>query len=209
MRLELTQLLRERQVIHPSRVVRAALEGRDFLVHVVGYPWWADGADPSRDHDVQFVFGGVSDGYIEPVDFDSGFDEALENFSAVSINDVPWAQPRGSEIYCNGALLQPLALYAKVHDFLASHGSFRRAWRFLNIPESEQLSPFIEMTQTSSYLLGRFPPALRDVVCAELEAQGVSYSELPTVLGNAGELLVTIEKSQFFCDTAHVVFEVE
>jgi hypothetical protein len=208
-RLDLLRLLRDRAVVHPSRIVGATLKGGAFSVQVVGYPWWIDRADASRDHGVEFIFSGVSEGVLEPVDFGSESDEALEDFNFVQANDVPWAQPRGSEIYCNGALPQPLQVYLKVHDFLASHGSFRQAWQYLNFAGSEQLSPFIQITQTNSFLLGRFPPSLRNVVCAELDAQGVSYSELPTVFGNIGRLLVTIDRSQFFCETADAVFQVE
>jgi len=207
MRVDLAQLLRDRPVGHPSRVIAASLEGRDFRVRVVGWPWWTDNVDRSRDHGIEFIFRGVGDGVLEPLDFDSEFDEALEPFSVIASDDSPWAQPRGSAIYCNAPLPKPLDVYLTVHDFLASHGAFRRAWQYLNCPNREQLTPFCQITQTSSYLLGRFPPAVRNLVCAELDAQGVSYSELPTGHEKPGRLLVTIQRSQFFCETAEAVFE--
>jgi len=207
MRVNLAQLLHDRPVGHPTRVVAVALEGRDLRIRVVGWPWWTDHADRSLDHEIEFIFGGVGEGVLEPWDFDSEFNEALEIFSVIAADDLPWTQPRGSAIYCNAPLPKPLELYLRVHDFLASHGAFRRAWQYLNCPDTERLSPFVQVTQTSSYLLGRFPPAIRNLVCAELEAQGVSYSELPTDLEKSGRLLVTIQKSQFFCETAEAAFE--
>ena len=205
--MELASLLRNRSVGHPSRVVAATLEGREFRFRVVGWPWWTDSADHDRDHEIEFIFQGVGDGILEPVNFDSEHNKALEPFSVVASTDSPWAQPRVSAIYCNAPLPRPLEIYLKVHDFLASHGAFRRAWQYLNCPETEQLTPFVEITQTSSYLLGRFPPVLRDLVCAELVAQGVSYSELPVGLEYPGQLIVTIQMSQFFCESAEAVFE--
>lgn len=207
MRVELLSLLREHSVSHPTRVVGVALEGRELRVRVVGWPWWLSNADRSHDHDIEFIFGGVGDGVIEPLDFDSEFNEALEPFSVVASEALPWAQSRGSAIYCNAALPRPLEVFLTVHDYLASHAAFRRAWQYLNCPDSEQLGPFIKITQANSYLLGRFPPAMRDLVCAQLDAQGVSYSELPSRLERAGQLLVTIQRSQFFCRTAEAVFD--
>jgi hypothetical protein len=207
MRVDLLPLLRDRSVAHPSRVIGAALEGRDFRVRLVGWPWWLENADRSRDHAIEFIFGGVGDGVLEPLDFDSEFNEALENFSVIAADTLAWAQPRGSAIYCNAPLPKPLEVYLTVHDFLASHGTFRRAWQYLNCPDSEQLGPFIQITQANSYLLGRFPPAIRDLVCAQLDEQGVSYSDLPIGLEKRGQLLVTIQRSQFFCETAEAEFE--
>jgi hypothetical protein len=207
MRLELLSLLRDRTVSHPSRVIGVAMEGRELRVRLVGWPWWADNADRSRDHAIEFIFGGVGEGVLEPLDFDSEFNEALEPFSVIASDALPWAQSRGSAIYCNAPLPRPLQVYLAVHDFLASHGTFRRAWQYLNCPDSEQLSPFVQITQANSYLLGRFPPAIRDLVCAELDAQGVSYSDLPIGLEKPRQLLVTIQRSQFFCETAEAVIE--
>lgn len=207
MRVQLLSLLRDHSVSHPSRVVGVALESRELRVRLVGWPWWLMNADRSRDHAIEFIFGGIGDGVVEPLDFDSEFNNALEPFSVVASEALPWAQSRGSAIYCNAALPKPLEVFLAVHDYLALHGAFRGAWRYLNCPDNEQLAPFIKITQANSYLLGRFPPALRDLVCAKLDAQGVSYSELPIGLDKPGKLLVTIQRSQFFCETAEAVFE--
>lgn len=207
MRVDLLALLRKRSVCHPSHIIGAALENHDFRVRIVGDPWWSENSDRSRDHAIEFIFGGVGEGVLEPLDFDSEFSEALEPFNVIASDTLPWAQPRGSEIYCNAPLPKPLEVYLTVHDFLASHGTFRRAWQYLNCPEGEQLGPFIQITQANSFLLGRFPPVIRDLVCAQLDAQGVPYSDLPIGLEKLGKLLVTIQRSQFFCETAVAVFE--
>ena len=136
------QLLRDRPVGHPSRIMTTTLGGdRELRIRVVGYPWWDDQAARDRDHAIEFVFGGVGDGVLEPLDFDSEYDEALEPFSVVETIDLPWAQPRGSAIYCNAPLPRPLEVYLAVHDFLASYGAFRRAAQYLNCPDTELLKP--------------------------------------------------------------------
>lgn len=208
MRTDLAQLLRDRPVVHPARVIATALEDRELRVRVVGWPWWNGGADRNRDHAIEFIFGDVGEGALEPLDFDSDYNEALEPFSVVETDTVPWAQPYGSAIYCNAPLPRPLEVHLAVHDFLTSHGAFRRAAHYLNCRDTELLTRFIRVTQSSTYLLGRFPPTLRDIVCAELDAQKVSYSELPIALEKPRRLLVTIQRSQFFCETAVALFDV-
>jgi hypothetical protein len=207
MRVDLTQLLRDRPVVHPSRIVSMTLNDRELCVRVTGYPWWEDRAEKGRNGSIEFIFGDVTDGVLDPLDFEFEFDEALEIFSVSATSDLPWAQPQGSAIYCNAPLRHPTPVYLIVHDFLASQGAFRRAWQYLNCPESEQLTPFIQITQSSSYLLGRFPLAIQNLVCGELDAQGVSYSAIPIALEKPGRLLVTFQKSQFFCETAEATFE--
>lgn len=206
MRQDLGQLLRDRSVSHPSRIVATKLEGRELRVRSQGWPWWSDKADTGGTQTIEFIFGGVGDGIIELLDFDPEHD-ALEPFSVVASADVAWAQQQGTAIYCNAPLPKPLNVYLAVHDFLASQGAFRRAWQFLNCPDNERLEPFVQITQSSTYLLGRFPPAIRNVVCSELDSQGVSYSELPTTFEKPARLLVTIGMSQFFCETAEAVFD--
>lgn len=208
MQVKLAQLLRDRAVVHPSRVVSAGFDGRDLRLSVIGWPWWSEQADRSRDHQIEFLFQGVGNGVLTLPDFGAEDDEVLEGFSVIEANKVSWATPGGSDIYCNGPLARPLDMYVTVHDFLVSHDAFRRACDFLNYPDGERLAPFLKMVETDSYLLGRFPAALRDVVCAQLDTQEVQYSELPWTRATAGEgVLVTIGASQFFCQSATANFE--
>lgn len=72
------ELLKERSVSHPSRVLATTVTDRQVRVQVIGWPWWKSNADTSRDHAIELVFSGVSDGVLEPLDFDNEFDEALD-----------------------------------------------------------------------------------------------------------------------------------
>jgi S-adenosylmethionine:diacylglycerol 3-amino-3-carboxypropyl transferase len=77
----------------------------------------------------------------------------------------------------------------------------------LNCGYTGLLKSFVEITHSTSYLLGRMPPELRDLVCNELDAQRVSHNELPTKLRRSELLLATIGGSQFFCETAEAEFQ--
>lgn len=207
MRVDLYQLLKDRSVGHPSRITSAVLADNDFVVRVRGWPWWSDNADRDRDHSIELVFGGVGCGAINPSEFDPEWDEALEPFEVIACEDLAWAQPSGSAIYCQAPLPEPLEMYMAVHDLLISYNALRDVWRYFNNPDSRQLDSFVRITRTNSYLLGQFPGKIRNVVCAKLDAQGVPYYERPTGLASTGRYLVTIQNSQFFCETAHAEFE--
>lgn len=207
--IDLAVLLRDRQVCHPSRITAVVLKDRNLQVRVSGYPWWNDKADPGCDHRIRFVFGCVGQGGLDFWDFDPEFNRALEPFSVIASDDLPWAQSSGSAIYCSTPLPKPLKIYLAINDFLASYSAFRQAEQYLNCQHDGKLTTFIQTTQTNSYLLGQFPPAMRDIVIAELDEQKVRYSELPRVFEKPERLLVTIQGSQFFCETAEAFFSRE
>jgi len=207
MRVDLVTLLTERSLSHPTRIVEALFKGDDLRMHVVGWPWWLPDGDTTKDHSIHFVFEHLGEGFIEPRTFDQDETEALEPFEVMPSSQLAWAQPNGFEVYCNAPLREPLEIYARVNDFLAQTGSFRGADWYLNFSYTRGLAGFAGVAQSNSYLLARVPPALHRVVTEELQRQHVSYNEIPTKFGSPGELLVTIQNSQFFCRTAFAEFD--
>jgi hypothetical protein len=169
---------------------------------VAGWPWWDDALDKSTDHKIELLFGGLGYGFLGTRDFDFEETEALEVFEVVETASLAWAQAEGSAIYCQAPLPRPLDIFAKIHDFLWPYAGVSRPGHFLNCGDSESLATFIERTKSNSYLVANAPPVLRDIICSELAAQGVPYNELPVRLQPCGRLLVTLARSQFFCETA-------
>ncbi len=207
MSVDLLSLLRRRSVAHPTRITSVQLMDNGRLrIGVAGWPWWDDALDTSKDHAIELLFAGVSDGALEVRDFDFEETEALERFEVVETASLPWAQSEGFAIYCQAPLPRPLEVFAAVHDFLLPYGGVRRAGHFLNSGDVESLSTFVDRTSSNSYLVANAPPVIRDIVCHELAAQGVSYNELPIRLQPCGRLLVTLGRSQFFCESAYVEF---
>jgi hypothetical protein len=207
MSVDLLSLLRRKPVGHPTRITSVQFVGnRALRIVVVGWPWWDACLDTSTDHQIELLFGGISDGVLEPLDFDFEETEALEPFEVVETANLPWAQPDGFAIYCHAPLPRPLEVFAKIHDFLLPCGGVRRASHFLNCGDQEALSTFVERTRSTSYLIGNAPRAIRDLITAELTAQHVAYNELPRRLQRCGPLLVTMGRSQFLCETAEAEF---
>lgn len=208
MRVNLIELLRDQSVAHPSRIVATTLQDGNLRIHLVGWPWWMNHADQNEERGIEFIFSDVGDGIIEPLSFASDDDEALENFSVVPSAKLEWEKLCGTEIYCNAPVPRAFELWAVVHDFLASQGTFRTTQEFFNCSDGGTLNSFLQLTRSNSYLLGRFPLAIRNLVCAELNAQEVSYTELPTTFRKPAQLLVIIGRSQFFCDRAEALFHI-
>jgi hypothetical protein len=208
MRTNLIPLLRDRRVCHPSRIVSAAItKPRELQIRVSGHPWWKDGADHTRDHDITLIFRGLGEGILDLFDFKFEDNEALDYFSVEEAVNVPWARADGHQIYCSAPLPRPMDVYVLVHDFLVSHGAFMRAEQFLNCGNTELLGNFFEITKSDSYLVATAPPAIGSLICRELDTQGVRHNEIPARVAQPGLLLVQIIASRFFCEIAEAEFE--
>jgi hypothetical protein len=61
--IELIDLLSERQIVHPSRIVSSTFQGGEVRLSIEGYPWWQGSLshDPSR---ILFRFSGLTSGNI-------------------------------------------------------------------------------------------------------------------------------------------------
>lgn len=204
-RVPLIELLTVREIVHPTRITQAAWSAGGWAIEAQGHAWWRAPYGPPLDGTIRLEFGGFGDGAIVPWDFDPTDDEALEDFRVERIEEVGWAQARDRSIYCAAPIPSPLELYLTVDDHLATAGAFRRPSDFLN--QADRLSSFMTMCGTGGFLLGRAPAAIADLLCAELERQGVAHNVLPSEDDDPGAFLVRLGRSVFMCDTAEAVFE--
>ena len=205
MRIDLLDLLADREIVHPTRISAVTWAGSELVLSLTGYRWWEQACTDRRaDGAIRFVFGGVADGTLRPSIMDDD-DEALEDFAIRPITDVPWAQPADWSIYCSAALPDPMAIYVGLHDFLAREGAFYTPADFLN--GAAEISRFTAITQTPGFMLGSGPECVRALLCAELERQGVRFSVVHTMRDVDSRLLVRLGGSSFVCDTAVAEFE--
>jgi hypothetical protein len=164
---------------------------------------------PYQDHAcerrIDLIFQGVGKGHLDPTDFASADDKDFEHLEIAEISQVPWVQQNGTAIFCIAPIPKPLELYFVIHDFLIAQGSMRTAEHYLNSRGDSR--HFRRVVQSQAYLLGNFPPPLRDVVVAELRAQGVPHTEQPTEFDRPGNLLVRFQQSWFFCASAEAEFD--
>jgi hypothetical protein len=79
MRVELIELLRAREIRHPSRVV--LLESKcdsNLRIEVAGYPWWLEKAVPGVDGKITFHIEGITDGMLNAEMFEADiFNEGI------------------------------------------------------------------------------------------------------------------------------------
>jgi hypothetical protein len=204
MRVNLADLLRTTELAHPSFIRRLEWQGDSLTVHVEGRAWWRGGA-ASGDGALRLVFGGLGLGALRTDEFDPEDDEALESLSITALSEVDWARPAEWSVYCRGPLPRPPDLYVRVHDFLAEREAIRRPGDFLN--SAERISRFAAITQTAGYWLGSGPAWLRDMLCEELERQGVPYDVVHTAREPASGWLVRLGDSAFVCEEAYAGWE--
>src|SRR5271170_1665381 len=153
MRIDLTELLRSRPIVHPTRIVATSISRGSLRFAVHGHPWWNSRTVARGEETIEFLFEGITEGDIEIGDFGGlGNDEteALESFKICSLAEFDWAQPSKFSIFCSNALKNPLSLYLRVHDFLIEADAYRRPEEFLNY-SSGRLAQFTEIASTASY----------------------------------------------------------
>ena len=160
--------------MHPTRLVSTSISQGCLRVAVRGFPWWRHVSDSQDEQLIEFLFEGLANGQLSIEDFGNASkdqDEVLETFEVCSLSELDWAQPSGFEI-CSGPLGIPLNLYLRVHDFLGAVDAYREPSEFVNYP-SGQLAQFVKITSSNSYLVGRGPKSILEIVCSELDEQRV------------------------------------
>lgn len=204
MRVDLTELLATRPIVHPTRVERVVICGDRMEMVVTGHPWWiatqADRASPR----ITLVFEALSEGTF-PVHLNDSFSEDLEGFAIQPLATVEWAQPSRNEIYCQSPLPDPARIYSMLQVFLAKAGAFKGPGDFLN--QGHLLDGFARITSGCSYLLARAPDALCRLLCAELDRQVVPHNVIEHATQPENRLWVRLDETGFLCGGAWAEIE--
>jgi hypothetical protein len=205
-RVELAELLAEREIIHPTKIDSVMWANDELVISATGFPWWERAhLDRKLNGRIRLIFSGIDDGVLRPDEINAEDDEALEDFEVVPVAQVDWAQPKRWSVFCSGPVPEPMALYVRLHDYLARRRAFLLPEAFLN--HATEISRFIEMAHTPGFKLGQGPECVRALLCAELERQGVTYNVVPTPADEAGRWLVRLGGSSFLCRSAAAEFE--
>jgi hypothetical protein len=205
-RVELAKLLHEREIVDPTRIVSATISQEKLRIVVCGHPWWRDLPHPYEEQSIELTFEGVGRGTFDVEDMggvsgDWETGQALEAFEIRAAAEVDWAQSAFASIYCSGPLRDPLRLYMLVHDFLVRAGACCRPDAFLNLGSGE-LSQFVDICTSRSFLVARGPDCIRQIVCKELVRQGVAHNVIDNPGTPSAGFLVRLGSSHFFCRSA-------
>ena len=199
------QLLSERKIVHPSRIVSSTIAAREFQLSIAGYPWWRNSVGDDEDK-ISFRFSGVTHGHLDlyallhPEEV-----EALEEFNISLTSTLDWAKPNQFQIYCSAPLLRPFTVYTIVENYILASRAHRTPGDYLN--GAAHLSQFLEIVTSAGYLLATGPESIRNLVVSELEAQSTPHTILEIKGRSEGRLFVRLEGSAFFCETAVAEFE--
>jgi hypothetical protein len=204
MLVEVLQLLSERQIVHPSRIVSSTIAAGEFQLSIEGHPWWRH--SPSQDEGrIIFRFSGVTEGELHLTTLLDDDNEALEGFEISLTSELDWAQPDQFSIYCSMPLPRPLVMYTAVEDYLITSRASRTTADFLNGATS--LNRFLQITSSRGYQLATGPASIRDLVVRELDAQSIRHTVINTTGRSKGRLFVRLGCSGFFCEAALAEFE--
>lgn len=200
-RQNILELLTDRPIVHPTRIDAVEWRGRQLTIAVRGYRWWASPyEDRQIEGEISLVFNGLGKGLLLTDELEPDDDEALDGFEVFPVSDVPWAQACDWSIYCSGPIDEPVSLFTKVQDYLRRCDAIVGPEHFLN--QATNLASFVTMTKAGGFLVGRGPPCIRDLVCAELERQAVPHNVVPTPEDSEPEFLVRLGNSAFLCQEA-------
>jgi hypothetical protein len=201
MRRNLLDLLTERPIVHPTRIDSVTWSGRQLTIAVGGHPWLASPHEGEhREGAVSLVFTDLGEGRLFTDELEPDDDEALEDFEILPVSDVPWAQAHDWSIYCSAPISEPIALFAKIHDYLRRNEAFMGPEHFLN--GAGDMSHFAAMTSTAGFLISRGPTCIRDLICAELDRQHVPHTVIQTTADTEPRYLVRLGDSAFLCEEA-------
>jgi hypothetical protein len=202
MKTDLLDLLNQRDIIHPTRIVAVEASHRQLRITIAGYAWWRNDVG-GGDEQIVFSFEGVGEGLLDAETLlDMEEDEALEVFEVSPLSEKGWAESGTSyATYCSGPLPYPLKLHAIIEDYLWDVGAPRSARDYLNIPNGS-LSRFCEVTSTSSFLVAQAPQKIHELVLAELQRQYVPHNVLSSERASNQDLFVQIGDTSFVCERA-------
>jgi hypothetical protein len=203
--IDAIDLLREREIVHPSRIVSSFLGDGEFRLSLAGYPWWRDRAGDDEGR-IGFRFSGVTSGSLDVRRLlDHVEVEWLEQFEIELTSTLDWANPHQFGIYCSAPLSNPLAVYMAVENYIFDSRAIRSPGDYLN--GADRLSTFFEIATSSGYLLATGPELIRSIVVAELKSQSVPHTVHETERHAEGRLLVRFQGSAFFCGAALAEFD--
>ena len=205
MKRDLLELLRDREIIHPTRIAAVEASHQTLRLTIEGHPWWNQ-ADALQDGRLVLSFEGVNGSLDAQTFLDFEDDEALDFFKVAPLDEQAWVGGgRSFSVYCSSAISEPLVLYSLIEDYLWEAAAPRCARDYLNMPGGS-LHHFCALTKSDSFLVGRFPEHMRLIVCAELSRQRVAHNVLTDELPRPRGLFVQLGDMNFTCERAFAEF---
>ena len=208
MRIDLVDLLQEREIVHPGIANGLIMNDASIVITAEGYPWWKGLRDWEADETIQISLGGIEHATVDYENFFSRHrdNEVFEYLAAGFWSALPWRQGQGREVYCNAPIPDPVSIYHLLADYLRGHDCPFGALEFLN---GYTLREFCDIAGSNSFQACDGPGAICDLVCLQLDAQRVPYTALPW---NRREpepemVWVTFGNSFVVCRTATAEFD--
>ncbi|HTM80328.1 hypothetical protein [Asticcacaulis sp.] len=205
MRVKLQNLLSERQVCHPTRLMAISAAKGELRIIFHGYVWWKDNVNDEGQ--ITFIFTRPNSGALNADIFsecgDGEADEILEDFLISTTESGGLSDYPILTLYGSSPIPAPQALYLKLDDYLRKLYTYKRPSDFLN---GDGATGFAQISQSSAYLIARGPGAVCDIIVRELDEQGVNYYYGEKTATRRNGVLVHWLGSVFECEGAFAEF---
>ena len=211
MQISLLELLSEKEICHPSRIIDLQFYSNNSLkITVTGFPWWLGDTRTSDEGKITFHFEDIEDGSIEPnLILHDMFDEDLEKFEAIKLSDCEWARGTECEIFCSAPLTSPMEIYKIFHDFLISTNCPYKVSDYLNFGISNKIEDFVSMTKKNNFLLFTGAESAGKIIVDALEAHKHQYKILRRKDLDLSQDLIFAQfhNSYLICKKAYAVYD--
>ena len=209
MQIQLLDLLRSREIVHPSRIVRieSACDSSCSL-ELVGYPWWCDLIPTTDEQKAVIRLEGIQDGNLDVVLLESGpSDDDLENFDVQPLNSYSWASGIYQQLFCSTPIEDPIKIYATLHDYLISVQCLYSPHQYLNMGDVGTFQFFEDICRSNSFQLCAGPDSICKAVADEIDKEGATYTFVDGRRLESPDILVSIKDSQITCSNAFITFD--
>lgn len=198
-KVELQELLKERNLIHPCKIRDVHSNGEGALeIKLEGISWWRN-ADLHCDDILILRFEGMGQGYLRVDDFFNNlYQEDVEELS------VEWIENETrANLFCSAPLKDPFQIVRVVFNYSAPGQP--APLNYLNMGLGN-LDTFAKIVTSSSYLLFEGPVALADLIAMELDKQSIPNNTVTREF-SAKYYRVQIGDSRFICEKAYALFD--
>lgn len=209
MQIQLLDLLRSREIVHPSRIVRieSACDSSCSL-ELVGYPWWSDLLSTTEEQKAVIRLEGIEDGILDVFLLESDrSDIDLEYFDVQPLNRYSWASGIYQQLFCSTPIEDPIKIYATLHDYLKSVQCLYSPHQYLNMGDVGTFEFFEDICRSNSFQLCEGPDSICKTVADEIDKEGATYNLVDGRKLDSPDILVSIKNSQIICSNAFITFD--
>lgn len=196
----LLDVLRNREIIHPTRVVELQFGKNEAILKIEGYPWWLPSSEKQKidSSEASIRMASISLARLtESCLLADAYEEDLEDFAVSECRQEVWNQGVAAQVFCTDSVQNIPSLLSAIDDFLCQSACPINRSVFLY--QEDTFSAFVRTLSSSSFQLCRAPMALCQCISKELKKQEVRHNIVSSDMPFASDLLVKWRDGFIIC----------